>query len=91
MALGVGPTLRAFFLGRLSEKGVTLLTGVSNEEVTPKGLVVTTREGERRTIEADTIVLAVGSMSEKKLYEQGQREGARGSPRRGLRGATDNT
>ncbi len=70
MAIGVGPALRAFFLERLLEKGVTLLTGVSNEEVTPKGLVLTTKDGERKTIEANTIVLAVGSIPDKKLYEQ---------------------
>ena len=70
IAVGVGPALRAFFLERLLEKGVTLLTGVSNEEVTPKGLVLTTKDGERKTIEANTIVLAVGSIPDKKLYEQ---------------------
>ena len=36
-----------------------MLTGVKYEEVTDKGLTITTREGRRQTIEADTIVPAV--------------------------------
>jgi len=69
MALGVGRSLRPFFLERLSEKGVTLLPEIRYNEVTSEGLVVTTKEGEKKTIEADTIVLAAGSIPEKKLYE----------------------
>ncbi len=69
MALGVGRSLRAFFLGRLSEKGVTLLPEIKYNEVTSEGLVVTTREGEKKTIEADTIVLAAGSIPDQKLYQ----------------------
>ena len=69
MALGVGHNLRAFFLGRLSEKGVTLLPEIRYNEVTPGGLVVTTKEGEKKTIEADTIVLAAGSIPDQKLYQ----------------------
>ncbi|HET6478259.1 MAG TPA: FAD-dependent oxidoreductase, partial [Dehalococcoidales bacterium] len=70
MALGVGPCLRPFLLSRLKEKGVTLLTGIKYHEITPSGLVVTTKEGEKKTIEADTIVLAAGSVSDSQLYEE---------------------
>ena len=69
VATGVGPCLRPFFLDRLSQKGVILLTEIRYNEVTPDGLVITTKEGEKKTIEADTIVLAAGSILEKKLYE----------------------
>ena len=69
MALGVGLRLRPFFLDRLREKGVTLIASVKYNEVTPKGLVITTKDGERQTIEAATIVLAAGSVPEKKLYD----------------------
>jgi len=69
MALGVGLRLRPFFLDRLREKGVTLIASVKYDEVTPKGLVITTKDGERQTIEAATIVLAAGSVPEKKLYD----------------------
>jgi len=47
-----------------------VLTEIRYNEVTLDGLVVTTREGERKTIEADTIVLAAGSTPDKKLYEE---------------------
>jgi len=56
-------------LDRLSEKGITLLTGIRYNEVTPGGIVVTTKEGEKKTVKADTIVLAAGAIPEKKLYE----------------------
>lgn len=70
MATGAGFSLRAFLLNRLREKGVTLLPGVKYEEVTPEGLVVTTKEGERKTILVDTIVLAAGSVPDLSLYEE---------------------
>ncbi|TET67448.1 MAG: FAD-dependent oxidoreductase, partial [Dehalococcoidia bacterium] len=69
IAAGVGPCLRPFFLDRLSEKSVTLLTEIRYNEVTPSGLVIMTKEGKKKTIEADTIVLAAGSIPDKKLYE----------------------
>lgn len=70
MALGVGRTLRAFFLGRLLEKGVTLIPEIKYNEVTSNGVVVTTKEGEKKTIEADTVVLAAGAIPERKLYQE---------------------
>jgi len=38
------------------KNGVKMYTGAKYEEVTPKGLVITTKEGERITIEANTVV-----------------------------------
>ena len=70
MALGVGPSLRAFSLDRLRQEGVTLLPGVTYQQVTLDGLVVTTREGETRTITADNIILAAGSTPNNKLYQE---------------------
>jgi pyruvate/2-oxoglutarate dehydrogenase complex dihydrolipoamide dehydrogenase (E3) component len=69
MATRVGPCIRPSLLGRLAEKGVTLLPGVKYNKVTPAGIVVTTGDGEVKTVEADTIVLAAGALPEKKLYE----------------------
>jgi pyruvate/2-oxoglutarate dehydrogenase complex dihydrolipoamide dehydrogenase (E3) component len=43
----------------LKNKGVTMMAGVKYEEITEKGLTIVTKEGERQTIEADTIVPAV--------------------------------
>ena len=36
-----------------------MLTGVKYEEITDKGLTITTKEGKRETIEADNIVPAM--------------------------------
>jgi thioredoxin reductase len=41
-----------------SMQKVTTMPGVQYEEITGKGLIVTTREGKRQTIEADTIITA---------------------------------
>jgi 2,4-dienoyl-CoA reductase (NADPH2) len=43
----------------LNKKGVVMMAGVKYEEITDKGLIITTREGERKTLEADTITPAV--------------------------------
>jgi 2,4-dienoyl-CoA reductase-like NADH-dependent reductase (Old Yellow Enzyme family)/thioredoxin reductase len=69
MATGVGPSNRAFFLSRLLDKGVTLLVEVKYEGISPEGVVVTTRDGEERTIEANTVVLAAGAVSDTALYD----------------------
>ena len=70
MALKVEGILRPFFLQRLLEKGVTLLTNIHYDEVTAQGLVVTTKDNEKRVIEADTIVLAAGSIPDQELYQE---------------------
>jgi pyruvate/2-oxoglutarate dehydrogenase complex dihydrolipoamide dehydrogenase (E3) component len=41
------------------QKGVMMMTEVKYEEITDRGLVITTKEGERRTLEADTILTAL--------------------------------
>lgn len=70
MALGVGASLREQLLKRLDSRRVTLLTGVKYGQITPQGLMLTTKEGEKRTIEADTIVLAAGSSPNRKLFDE---------------------
>lgn len=70
MALKVEGVLRPFFLQRLLEKGVTLLTNIHYNEVTAQGLVVTTKDNEKKVIEADTIVLAAGSIPDQELYQE---------------------
>ncbi|MEE8420014.1 MAG: FAD-dependent oxidoreductase [Dehalococcoidales bacterium] len=70
MAAEVGLSNRDFLLSRLMTKGVTLLPGVKYQEITPRGLVITTAAGESQAIAADTIVLAAGSVPENELYEK---------------------
>ncbi len=53
----------------LKKKGVVMMAGVKYEEITDKGLIIVTKEGERRTLEADTIVPAVPLTPNNKLYE----------------------
>jgi len=68
LATKVNPTSREHLLARLSAKGITALTGVQYQEITDQGVIITTREGETRTVEADTIVLAAGSVIDPELY-----------------------
>jgi len=77
MALKVGPSLRDFFLDRLLQKGVSFLTEIRYEEVTSDGLVVTTKEGDRKTVQADTIVLAAGAVPDDRLYQEAGRKVSR--------------
>ena len=44
------------FLDWLDKKGVTLLNGVKSIEIAEDGLIITTREGRKQTLQADTIV-----------------------------------
>jgi pyruvate/2-oxoglutarate dehydrogenase complex dihydrolipoamide dehydrogenase (E3) component len=41
------------------KKGVTMMTGVKYEGITNEGLILTTKEGNRLTIQADTILPAI--------------------------------
>jgi pyruvate/2-oxoglutarate dehydrogenase complex dihydrolipoamide dehydrogenase (E3) component len=48
-------------LEKLTARGVTMLTGVQQyEQISGKGLDIIDRDGNRRTLEADTIILATG-------------------------------
>ena len=49
------------------EEGVIMLPGVTYERITDEGLVVTTREGVRKVLEADSIVLALPLMPDSSL------------------------
>jgi 2,4-dienoyl-CoA reductase (NADPH2) len=51
--------IKPHLLTWLDEKGVTMMTEVKYEEITDKGLVITTRDGQRQTLEADTIVTSL--------------------------------
>jgi pyruvate/2-oxoglutarate dehydrogenase complex dihydrolipoamide dehydrogenase (E3) component len=54
----------------LAEKGVTMMTEVKYEEITSKGLTITTKEGKRQTIEADTIVTAMPLQPSTELFKK---------------------
>jgi 2,4-dienoyl-CoA reductase (NADPH2) len=42
-----------------NRQGVTVLSGVKYEEITDRGLNIVTKEGQRKTLEADTIITAM--------------------------------
>lgn len=59
---------RHSLLTRLNGKGVTLITGAREyETITEDGLVLINSEGKQQTLEADTIVLAAGAISDDRL------------------------
>jgi 2,4-dienoyl-CoA reductase-like NADH-dependent reductase (Old Yellow Enzyme family)/thioredoxin reductase len=62
LATKVHQFIREPLLGRLQFKGVSMLTGVEYEEITEAGVVIRTGTGERKLVEADTIVLAAGAV-----------------------------
>ena len=51
------------------KKGVTMMSQVKDMEITDKGLVITTKEGDRQTIEADSIVPAMPLAPNTELLE----------------------
>jgi len=69
--LGVGlPELTQIpLLETLTEQGCTLLSGVKYEKITDKGLNLVTKEGEKQTIEADTILPALPLLPNTGLFE----------------------
>jgi len=61
---------RMALLELLAKNGVTILTETIIKEFSAKGAVVTDKGGNLRTLEADTIVLAMGVKSENKLLNK---------------------
>jgi len=70
MAQKVNPVLRDNLLERLNKAGIKMLTGVTYKTASDKALIITTGDGERKTLKADTIVLAAGAVSERDLYNE---------------------
>ena len=58
--LGTMPVLKGYLLDKLSVSGCTMLSGARYERITKEGLVITTREGQPRTLEADKIICVAG-------------------------------
>jgi 2-enoate reductase len=59
---------------RLRESKVGILTGCQIDEVTPEGVSVKENKGNRRVLEADSVVLSIGFISERGLNETVERE-----------------
>jgi 2,4-dienoyl-CoA reductase-like NADH-dependent reductase (Old Yellow Enzyme family)/thioredoxin reductase len=73
----LNPVNRTALLGLLAEAGVTVLTGHRITAVVDEGLKVAGPDGRERLVEADTVVLALGSEPEDELARELRREYAR--------------
>jgi thioredoxin reductase len=62
--------VKPHLLDWLAGKGVAMLPGVKYEEITDKGLTITTKEGKKQTIEADTIVTALPLLPNTELLKE---------------------
>ena len=62
-------TVMTRLLDRLKGKGVRILTNVRCREIMDTGLVFLDGEGQNQHVEADTVVLAAGSKSNRELYQ----------------------
>ena len=62
--------VRPQLLHWLEDKGVPMLAEVKLDEITDKGLMITTKEGEKRLLEADTIITALPLSPNTELCEE---------------------
>ena len=67
-ASGMMPFKRFHLMNALRAKGVTILTEVKCEEMTEKGIEVS-KDGEVRLLEADSIVIAAGTMPNSEAFK----------------------
>jgi len=67
LATKVHRLIREPMLARLKYKGASILTGVEYQEITDAGVVIRTATGEKKVIEADTVVLAAGAVPNTEL------------------------
>ncbi len=65
---GMVDVLMAYLFGWFQRKGVTMISGVKEMEVTAAGLEIVTAAGERRVIAADTIIPALPLQPNMDLY-----------------------
>lgn len=70
IAQKVSPSLKPFLLNNLKNMGITTLTGVTYNEANEKGLVITTKEGQKELLPADVIVIAAGAEPDRELYQE---------------------
>jgi 2,4-dienoyl-CoA reductase (NADPH2) len=70
MGNGMVDAMMDYLFHWFKKKGVTLISGVKKyEKITDKGLTIITKEGQRQTIEADSIVTALPLTPNNELFE----------------------
>jgi NADPH-dependent 2,4-dienoyl-CoA reductase/sulfur reductase-like enzyme len=67
---GMNLYLKAKLIPWFEAKKVGLYPGAKYEEITPKGVTVTTKEGERKTLEADTVMIIERDRKNDALYKE---------------------
>ena len=68
MAADMAPMARRRLIDGLRRKQVVLLTDATCEEITEGSVIVTTGEGKKETVQADTVILAVGYRANDDLF-----------------------
>jgi len=66
----IEPLYRDYLLRKLKEEGVEIITEVEVEEITGSGVVVLDRQGVRKLIPADWVVMARGARASDKLARE---------------------
>lgn len=69
IAMDVEMISRVILFGELAEKSVKWLTNMKIEEITDEGIIALDKEQKKQTIEADTVVLALGLKSDNEFYK----------------------
>lgn len=67
IAIDMEKYTRVYFMSRLHKLNIKILTKHKLEEITDKGVVVVDTQGNRHILEADSIILAMGSLPNKDL------------------------
>jgi 2,4-dienoyl-CoA reductase-like NADH-dependent reductase (Old Yellow Enzyme family)/thioredoxin reductase len=70
IALDAIPDHRNPLLARLSSRGVEIYTEQSLKEIKQNYIVMVTKDGEERILEADTVVLAMGTIPVKEIADE---------------------
>jgi len=70
VATDMDPFSRVMLLERLEKSGIDILVNNKVEEITDVSVIAIDNKQQKKTLYADTIVLALGSVSNKSLYEQ---------------------
>ncbi len=69
MAADMAPMARRRLMDGLRGKRVVMLTGTTCDEMKEGSVIVTTSEGQKERIEADTVILAVGYRANDGLFK----------------------
>lgn len=67
LATRVNRSIREPMIERLRAKGAVILTEVEYKKITSAGVEITDRDGQKRLVEADTVVLATGASPNDRL------------------------